>query len=194
LKGYGTFDGNIYLDTSPVILYAQTGPTMSGYLHSYKTTRITDVYGQYLEFSPDGVQDVNITGLRLGESVSWIATSASSVNFTVSGLQDGMQYNVMMDGTRIESLESIGGTITFTYSGPWSSHEFLVIVSSTHQVSILGALIGLFIILGVFVSVIAVAVHATREKRMLTVKDAFMMVIFVVIGIAVLSVIYTLLP
>jgi hypothetical protein len=195
LTGFGTFDGEMWLTSSPAILYVNISSTMTGYLHASKQTRLIAATGQYLEFTPDSVQDVNITALTYGDSVSWACTSTCQVNFTVSGLESGMEYYVYVDGIQIESLGAVDGKVSFSYSGPWSEHDFEVSQTIyTHQIALFGALIGLFVALGIIVSIMAVVVHATREERMLKIKDAIMMAICIVIGMAILGVIYALLP
>jgi len=129
-----------------------------------------------------------------GDSVAWTASSTSEVTFNISGLQTGMQYNVLVDGVRIHSVEAIGGIVSFIYDGPWSAHDFEVELSTTHQISILGALIGLFAALGIIISVMMVVVHATRGEKILKAKDAVVITVCVVIGIALLGVLYKLLP
>jgi len=72
---------------------------------------------------------VNITQWDQIGALEWRANSTSSqtVTFTLSGLESGALYNVYVDGGRIEQIRSTGsGSITFTYSGPWSEHTFEV--------------------------------------------------------------------
>jgi hypothetical protein len=64
---------------------------------------------------------------------TWTSTNTeptSSVTFTLSGLESAVYYNVYVDGNRIEQIRCDSGTISISYSGPWSAHEFEVVVAS----------------------------------------------------------------
>lgn len=192
LQGYGTFDGEIFLDTSPAILYAMVGATMAGSIHASKDTMISDAQSRYLRFTPDGSQDVNITGLSMSDSVAWTSTSTSSVTFTTSGFEAGRMYRVMVDGVWFQTVTGTpAGTVTFTFSGPWSQHDFLV--TPTAIDSSLSPLVGIIFILmivGLVVCVIAVPVNALRNKEPITKQTLFNMVFCVVIGLALIGAIY----
>lgn len=59
----------------------------------------------------------------------WTASStvATTTVFTVGDLQANHYYSVLVDGTRVETLQAnVNGKITYTYSGGWSSHTFNV--------------------------------------------------------------------
>jgi len=78
--------------------------------------------------------DVNITvdiwdPLTIGSPILRFigeASAGSIVIFTLSGLESGVYYNVYVDGNRIEQIRCDSGSITFSYSGPWSEHTFEV--------------------------------------------------------------------
>jgi hypothetical protein len=75
---------------------------------------------------------VNITLERyaVSSSMLWTADPGSAdpiVTFTLSGLESGVYYNVYVDGNRIEQIRCDSGSITFSYSGPWSEHQFEII-------------------------------------------------------------------
>lgn len=192
LQGYGAFDGEIFLDTSPVILHAMIGPTMTGSIHASKNTIISDAQSRDLQFIPDGVQDVNITALTFGDSVAWTSTSTSSVMFTTSGLEAGRMYRVTVDGVWFQTVTaSPAGTVTFTFSGPWSQHDFLV--TPTAIDSSLSPLVGIIFILmivGLVVCVVAVPVNALRNKEPITKRTLFDMVFCVVIGLALIGAVF----
>lgn len=60
---------------------------------------------------------------------SWVLScnASTSMTFTLSGLQSGLQYYIKVDGIRVSQLRAIsGGSVSFTYSGSWSSHSFSV--------------------------------------------------------------------
>jgi hypothetical protein len=63
-------------------------------------------------------------------SLSWSSdsTGETAATFTLSGLESGggIYYNVYVDGNRIEQIRCDSGSITFSYSGPWSEHTFEV--------------------------------------------------------------------
>jgi len=193
LQGYGAFDGEIFLDTSPAILYAMIGATMTGSIHASKNTIISDAQSRYLQFIPDGVQDVNITGLSMSDSVAWTSTSTSSVTFTASGLEAGRMYRVTVDGVWFQTVTATPiGTVTFTFSGPWSEHDFLVMPTAIDSsLSPLVGIIFILMIVGLVVCVVAVPVNAIRNKEPLTKRTLFNMVLCVVIGLAFIGAIFS---
>ena len=192
LQGYGAFDGEMFLDTSPVILYAMIGATMTGSIHASKNTIISDAQSRYLQFIPDGVQDVNITALTFGDSVAWTSTSTDSVTFTASGLEAGRMYRVTVDGVWFQTVTATPtGTVTFTFSGPWSEHDFLVMPTAIDSsLSPLVGIIFILMIVGLVVCVVAVPVNALRNKEPIMKRTLFDMVFCVVIGLALIGAIF----
>jgi hypothetical protein len=61
----------------------------------------------------------------------WTADPGSAdpiVTFTLSGLESGRMYRLYIDGNQDALLTaSDSGVISFTYSGPWSEHQFEII-------------------------------------------------------------------
>jgi len=193
--GYGTYDGELFLDCSPAEFGVDVGSTMPGYLHASKTTQIWEVNGRYLQFAPSGVQDVNITALTFGDSVNWTSTSTGSVTFTLSGLEAGRMYAVLVNGVRTYTITASGsGIAAFTYSGPWSEHDFQVTPTSIgSSLSGLVAVIFIMVIIGLVVCVVAVPVSALRNKEPVTQRTLVNMVLCVIIGIAIIGVIFNIL-
>jgi len=119
-----------------------------------------------------------------------------TVNFTVSGLEDGTWYRLFIDGNPYQILIATGGSVSFIYSGPWSVHVFEI-----HQTSITGSigplvkLIFIMFAIGVVVGVIAEGTYSIRKNKMLStpemMKLLFNMLIYIVIGIASLGVLYS---
>jgi len=76
---------------------------------------------------------VNITLERyaVSSSMLWTADPGSAgpiVTFTLSGLESGRMYRVYIDGVSSNLLTASGsGVISFTYSGPWSEHQFEIV-------------------------------------------------------------------
>jgi len=130
---------------------------------------------------------------------SWYAnaTSGTAVTFTLSGLESGRMYRLYIDGTSSQLLTaSGGGVISFTYSGPWSEHEFEVRPTAiTDSVAPLVNLIFVMFGIGVVVGVIVEGTYSLRKKEMLNsqemIKSVITMVIYIVIGIASLGVLYS---
>ena len=58
-----------------------------------------------------------------------VTSTVATIIFVVSGLKSGggIMYNVYVDGDRIEQIRCDSGSITFSYSGPWSEHTFEVV-------------------------------------------------------------------
>jgi hypothetical protein len=73
------------------------------------------------------------TGLALAFSglIEWVASYSdpdAPVMFTLSGLESGINsyYDIYVDGNLIDKILCTSGSITFSYSGPWSEHQFVV--------------------------------------------------------------------
>ena len=128
----------------------------------------------------------------------WTASSsASDVTFTLSGLESGRMYRLYIDGNQDALLTASGsGVISFTYSGPWSEHQFEIVATSiTGSISPLVSLIFIMFAVGVVVGVIVEGTYSLRKKEMLNsqemIKSVITMVIYIVIGIASLGVLYS---
>jgi uncharacterized membrane protein YuzA (DUF378 family) len=117
--------------------------------------------------------------------------------FTLSGLESGRMYRVYIDGVSSNLLTASGsGVISFTYSGPWSEHQFEIVATSiTGSISPLVNLIFIMFGIGVVVGVIVEGTYSLRKKEMLNsqemIKSVITMVIYIVIGIASLGVLYS---
>ena len=77
LTGYGTFDGNVYLNGSTASSYEiQTGLPM-GYLHTDRGTKISISSTQYVRAIPASTEFVNVSiesyGTEAGYAARWSA-------------------------------------------------------------------------------------------------------------------------
>ena len=80
--------------------------TSSGYL----TNVLYDYRSDYIKWGSDSTD------------------SSAVVTFTLSGLESGRMYRLYIDGNQEALLTASGsGVISFTYSGPWSEHQFEII-------------------------------------------------------------------
>jgi len=190
LKGYGTFDGNLYLNVSPVNLDVQTSLS-TGYLHFTKIVNITtSLNGCYLIVTPSTGQTVNLTGLTLGDSASWTVTSTGQVDFTVSGLMSGIWYDLIIDGNQQWTKKVIQGTISFNYPGPWSPHTFEL--TENPQVSPVIYVTLLMLVIGILIGIIGVVVHLAKNPReQLTIKELIKLILYILIGVSMLGAIYS---
>ena len=140
---------------------------------------------------------VNLTlSLWSSDSKSWIANGTGNATFTLSGLESGRMYRLYVDGVASSLLTATGGTISFTYSGPWSEHQFEIVATSiTGSISPLVNLIFIMFGIGIVVGVIAEGTNSLRNQKMRTteqmVKSLLNMVVYIIIGMASLGVLYS---
>jgi len=147
----------------------------------------------YLEFAPLTGQNVILTDLVLTPSqMQWSIISTSQITFTLSGLDSGLGYKVYVDGEFLAI--GYGPSFSFSYSGPWSEHEFEVVVWYSAGVSRLVTLGYYMLVLGVLISIIAAVIaplrnekHFSPEKIQRTVIN---IVIFAVIAMTLLGVVH----
>ena len=130
LTGYGTFDGDLYLNGSAALMYEiQTGLPM-GNLHTDRDTKISISPTQYLRVTPTTTDFVNVSiesyGAQAGY-VRWVADSTGPVIYTIK-LVSNQLYEVSVDnGTKVGAYQADqDGAVQFTYNGPFSSHSFIV--------------------------------------------------------------------
>jgi hypothetical protein len=125
------------------------------------------------------------------------ATGSPGITFTLSGLESGRMYRLYIDGDPSNLLTASGsGVVSFTYSGPWSEHQFEIVATSiTGNISPLVNLIFLTFAIGVVVGVIAEGTKPIRNGEMLTAQEStkmlLNMVIYIIIGIAALGIMYS---
>jgi lysophospholipase L1-like esterase len=168
---------------------------------------LTDQYGKLpyprstastMSSSPS-VSSVNITMEAWGiSSARWTAnTTVGAVTFTLSGLESGRMYRLYIDGVSSNLLTASGsGVISFTYSGPWSEHQFEIVATSiSGSISPLVNLIFIMFAIGVVVGVIAEGTYSIRKNKMLSTPEMmrmlFNMLIYIVIGITGIGVLYS---
>jgi PKD repeat protein len=131
LTGYGTFDGDLYLNGSSASSYeVQTGLPM-GNLYTDRDTKINLDSTRYLQIVPASTEFVSTSissyGTEAGYAARWTATSTGPVTYTVIANANEL-YDIWVDHTtRIGVVQtSADGVVQFTYSGPFSTHEFTV--------------------------------------------------------------------
>jgi len=131
LTGYGTFDGDLYLNGSSASSYEiQTGLPM-GNLYFDRDTKIGLDSTRYLQVVPASTEFVDVSiksiGTEQGYAARWTATSTGPVTYTVTANSNEL-YDIWVDHTtRIGVVQtSSDGVVQFTYNGPFSTHEFTV--------------------------------------------------------------------
>jgi len=128
----------------------------------------------------------------------WTAegVAGATATFSLSGLESGRMYRLYIDGNQDALLTASGsGVISFTYSGPWSEHQFEIVATSiTGSISPLVNLVFLMFAVGIIVGVVAEGTNSIRKMQMRTtqqmVKSLLNMVIYIVIGMASLGIMY----
>ena len=146
-----------------------------------------------------GILDLTMESWDLGSSsviASWKANGTSDVTFTLSGLDSGKWYRVEVDGETLTNIQASGGSISFTYSGPWSEHEFEVISSfgnvSPTESTLLGLVI-MFVIVGILLIPVAFIVKTAKEKKKPEIKDFIEIALIVAIGLGFVGVMWSML-
>jgi PKD repeat protein len=131
LTGYGTFDGDVYLNGSTASSYqVQTGLPM-GNLYFDRDTKINLDSTRYLQVVPASTEFVGVKissiGTEQGYAARWTATSTGPVTYTLTANANEL-YDIWVDHTtRIGVVQtSADGIVQFTYNGPFSTHEFTV--------------------------------------------------------------------
>ena len=135
LTGYGTFDGNLYLNGSTASSYqVQTGLPM-GNLYFDRDTKINVDATRYLQAVPASTEFVDVSiksiGTEQGYAARWTGTSTGPVTYTVTANSNEL-YDIWVDHTtRVGVVQtSDDGIVQFTYNGPFSTHEFTISKSS----------------------------------------------------------------
>jgi len=156
--------------------------------------------GSVFSFTTDsGTLSVNMTiwlPHSTGLVARWKASSTdldSNNTFVLSGLSSDF-YRISIDDVYIETV--YGTTVTVSYDGPWSEHEFEVTSSGYGEpVSGMVNLIFVTFALGIVIGVVAEGTNSLRKMKMRTtqqmVKSLLNMVIYIVIGIAGIGVLYS---
>ena len=128
MTGYGTFDGDIYLNGSASAPVVQTGLPM-GTIHSNKATQIYVSAGQYLTVIPSISEYVQTTissyGTETGYAARWTTIATDQVTFQLK-LAAETTYDVFADATKIGTYTTTpSGVLTFSYDS-WSTNEFII--------------------------------------------------------------------
>ena len=131
------------------------------------------------------------------QGIEWVVSPGDmepTIAFTLSSLENGAYYKVYVDGIFSQTLVADGGTITFTYSGPWSEHEFEVVVWYPAGVSTLVTLGYTMLVLGVLVSIVAAVVAPLKNEKKFSPeriqRTIINIVIFTVIAMVMLGVVH----
>ncbi len=101
----------------------------------------------------------------------WTANSTNSnaaVTYTLSGLQSGTQYSVYVDDSVLGApiLTGDSGEISFTYSGPWSGHAFMVDISEFQMLmSMLWPLVSIAIIFMVLSGLFGIIIGTGTNRK-----------------------------
>jgi len=84
--------------------------------------------------------------------------NGTELSFMIWGLVAGDSYSIRVDSVTVDSFEAVdaGGYLNFTYSGDWSSHEFIITTSFIEGImSILWVMLPILMIVGI-VSVVMI--------------------------------------
>jgi hypothetical protein len=150
-----------------------------------------------------GTVSINVSswiGIFGGTECAWNVTDTSgapNLTYYITGLQVSTIYQYYIDGSWSRMLTSTSsGTLSFSYSGSWSTHEFELIETSVGPtISGLVNVIFIMFAIGVVVGVIVEGTKPIRDGKMLTseqqIKSLVNMVIYIVIGIAGVGVLYS---
>ena len=99
-------------------------------------TSYLELNGQFRLSTEVSTGHVNVTlsTYDVSGAMVWTAdpgTAEPTVIFALSGLQSGARYSVSVDGVQEYSIVADdAGSIQFAYGGPWSAHEFEVVIAS----------------------------------------------------------------
>jgi hypothetical protein len=196
LVGYGRFDGELYLNGTAPSLTVNLGAG-TGYLHTNRTTIMDTGTSITLTIAPGTEQDANISDVvLLGNDITWSVDSSQTLTFTLSGLESGRMYRLYVDGESSSLLTaSRSGVVSFTYSGPWSEHQFEIIATSIGgSISGLVNLVFIMFAIGIVVGVVVEGTHSIRKNKMLSseqmMKSLVNMVVYIVIGMAGIGILY----
>jgi hypothetical protein len=196
ITAYGGFDGNIYLNGTASSMTVYKGHTMTeGMIWANRTVLYDSAsLGQQLTIDPSSWFGVRIDQWS-STTINWQGNGTADFTFTLSGLVDGSRYKVYVDGNILANLIANGGVISFSYSGPWSEHQFEVIGGVYSKAIVgLGVVLGIMLVIGVVVSVLVPVVEVAKEKRKFKAQDFIHMVVYIIISIALLGVVYAVLP
>lgn len=165
-------------------------------LQIYATTpadlpSVTPFIEYWIEGLDNTVNDITIES----NTTEWTMLESStgpSVIFTTTGLDSGMAYKAYNDGVAIALGD--GPTFTFDASGG-GDYEIKSIYSI--QISSLVKLVPLIFSIGIIVGVIGEGTYSLRKQKMRTtaqmVRSLLNMVIYIVIGLALVGIMYSIL-
>lgn len=162
---------------------------------TYWYSGINAFKGSYFyDWNVTTTSDVNITITSKDVTdLRWIANPGNgnpTVTLTIPGMEVGRIYRVYIDGT-FSHLLTVTGIESFSYSGPWSEHHFEVIGTSvTGSISPLVNLIFIVLAVGIVTGVMVESVRTLRKEQIPKVDTLINMMIYIVIGLALLGAAY----
>jgi lysophospholipase L1-like esterase len=129
------------------------------------------------------------------DGIFFKASATSAVTFTLSGLESGRMYRLYVDGEPSYLLTATGsGVVSFTYSGPWSEHQFEIVATSiTGSISPLVNLIFVVLAVGIVAGGAGEAVRTMKKTRSTKdmIRGLLNMVVYIIIGLASLGIVYS---
>ena len=135
-------------------------------------------------WNPSATTILNLTAEQISPT--------GEVIFTLSGLDSGVGYKVYVDGEAYAI--GTGPSFSFSYSGPWSEHEFEVVVWYSAGVSRLVILGYYMFILGILVSIIGAVIAPLRNEKHFSPekiqRTVIQIVIYSVIGMVMIGVVH----
>jgi hypothetical protein len=185
-RGIGSCIGTAIVKTPT--LYVQNSLTIS-YIVGI-TTNLTTENGFSMRVQLTGSGTLMITELMLSQSLtSWSASSStiSVATFTLSGLESG-RYQVYIDGIETQILTSSGGIISFTYSGPWSEHQFEIEYLPSFAEKVGDTNIGLFVILFIIAIVSIGILFVEYRTEKISIEGITYLLIGILVAVTILSI------
>lgn len=134
----------------------------------------------------------NVTDVTRGSTVEWtaISTGSNPIIFSFPGLGAGI-YKLYVDGNWVRNIVSTGSTVSFVYSEPWSEHDFeLLPTSITGSITSMVNLIFIMLAVGMVCGVMGESVRMLRKEQVPKVDTLINMVIYIVVGLAILGAAY----
>jgi hypothetical protein len=155
------------------------GPDVSYYFAQDAYLDTLEIQATYVEINNQfrlstnastGHVNITLEQYDVASPMMWLVnpgTAEPVVNFTLSGLVSWTDYEIYVDGNLFGSLTATGsGTISFSYSGPWSDHEFEVVETGVVIPEFGSSISVLIATLSVMAIVMVVAMRKSPQVRM----------------------------
>jgi hypothetical protein len=202
------FVGLAYSEGVFMNYYAHSNTAVAEYFHALASLSNLYVFSD-MDAAVDWAKDLhditistpNYVGLD-DIALSFSATAGSAITgatFKII-LPPGTHFSsVQIDGARTTHyrLDHDDPTILYVWLDLSIAQTAQITVNSwrySEQIVNLGAIIGIMMALGVFVSVLVPVVQVAQEKRKFKAQDFIHMVIYIIISVALLGVVYAVLP